>query len=95
MAANLAIDVFRRAGVAQRHMQPGPSPARALDGERVDLHRALAALPRRQRQVVLLRYVADLPEAAVATALRCSVGTVKSQASRGLAALRKTLGTEG
>jgi DNA-directed RNA polymerase specialized sigma24 family protein len=37
---------------------------------------------------VVLRYCADLPVAEVATALRCSEGTVKSQAARGLEALR-------
>ena len=39
----------------------------------------------------MLRYVADLPEADVAHTLGCSVGTVKTHASRGLAALRKQL----
>ena len=43
---------------------------------------------------MLLRFVADQPEAAVAVALGCSLGTVKSHASRGLAALRVTLGRE-
>lgn len=36
----------------------------------------------------MLRYLADLPEDAVAAALGCSVGTVKTHGSRGLAALR-------
>jgi RNA polymerase sigma-70 factor (sigma-E family) len=49
---------------------------------------ALSGLPRRQRAVVVLRYVEDLPEADVAEILGCSVGTVKSQASKGLAKLR-------
>ena len=40
----------------------------------------------------MLRYVADLPEAEVAQTLGCSVGTVKTHASRGLAALRKSVG---
>lgn len=58
--------------------------------ERVDLIRALASLPRGQRAVVVLRYVEDLSEAQTAQALGCSVGTVKSQCSRGLAALRRS-----
>jgi RNA polymerase sigma-70 factor (sigma-E family) len=49
---------------------------------------ALASLPRRQRAVVVLRYYCDLSEADTADALHCSVGTVKSQAAKGLAKLR-------
>jgi RNA polymerase sigma-70 factor (sigma-E family) len=62
--------------------------------ERVDLVRALRSLPRRQRQVVVLRYLADRSEAEVAALLGCSEGTVKSSASRGLAALRTTVGPD-
>jgi RNA polymerase sigma-70 factor (sigma-E family) len=54
---------------------------------------ALAALPRRQRAVIVLRYWEDLPEAAVADLLGCSVGTVKSTTSRGVARLRDALGS--
>ena len=53
---------------------------------------ALATLPRRQRAVIVLRYWEDLPEADVAALLECSVGTVKSTASRGLARLREVMG---
>jgi RNA polymerase sigma-70 factor (sigma-E family) len=53
------------------------------------LMRALAALPPRQRAVMVLRYFNDLPEAEIAEMLSCSVGTVKSQVSRGLARLRE------
>jgi RNA polymerase sigma-70 factor (sigma-E family) len=55
---------------------------------RHDLVRALAGLPRGQRAVVVLRYFEDLSEQQTAEALGCSVGTVKSQTSRALAALR-------
>jgi RNA polymerase sigma-70 factor (sigma-E family) len=58
-------------------------------GDRLDLVRALQALPERQRTAVVLRYWADLPEAEVAAVMRCSVGTVRSQAFRGLAKLRE------
>ena len=52
--------------------------------ERVDLVRALAALPKGQRAVVVLRYVEDLSEAQTAQALGCSVGTVKSAVLAGV-----------
>jgi len=53
------------------------------------LRRALDELPRRQRAVIVLRYFEDLTEAQTAAALGCSVGTVKSQASKALARLRR------
>jgi RNA polymerase sigma-70 factor (sigma-E family) len=53
---------------------------------------ALAALPPRQRAVVVLRYWEDYSLEDAATALGVSVGTVKSQAARGLASLRTHLG---
>lgn len=53
---------------------------------------ALATLPPRMRAVLVLRYAEDLSEAATAELLGCSVHTVKSQTSRGLARLRTVLG---
>jgi RNA polymerase sigma-70 factor (sigma-E family) len=52
---------------------------------------ALEQLPPRMRAVVVLRCYEGLSEAETATALGCSVGSVKSQASRGLARLRELL----
>ncbi len=60
-----------------------PAPGRAVA--------ALEALPPRMRAVIVLRYYEDLSEADTAAALGCSVGSVKSQASRGLARLRVEL----
>jgi RNA polymerase sigma-70 factor (sigma-E family) len=71
-------------------------PNAGLD-DRDRLWRALGRLPRRQRAVLVLRYFEDLSEAEIADVLDCSIGTVKSQASRALAKLRldETLVPEG
>jgi RNA polymerase sigma-70 factor (sigma-E family) len=66
---------------------PAADPA-ALADQRSDLLTALRGLPPRQRAVVVLRYWADLSDAQVAALLRCSEGTVRSQAWRALAKLR-------
>lgn len=55
---------------------------------------ALRQLPARQRQAIVLRYYGDLSEAEAAEAMGCSVGTVKSSVSRGLARMRGLLGDE-
>ncbi|MEW2620293.1 SigE family RNA polymerase sigma factor [Streptomyces sp. NPDC048106] len=52
------------------------------------LLRALAQLPARQRQAVVLRYWEDLTETQTAQAMGCSVGTVKSNTAKGIAKLR-------
>ena len=58
--------------------------------ERDAIWTAVQSLPARQRAVVVLRYYEDLSEAEIAEALGCSRGTVKSQASAALTALRRT-----
>jgi DNA-directed RNA polymerase specialized sigma24 family protein len=55
---------------------------------------ALAALPRRRQEVLILRYYLDLSVDEVAATLRISPGTVKSTAARGLATLASSLGEE-
>lgn len=57
----------------------------------LDLATALAALPPRQRTAIVLRHYCDLSLEETASLLSCSVGTIKSQTSRGLATLRATL----
>jgi RNA polymerase sigma-70 factor (sigma-E family) len=92
--ANASNDRWRRAARhPERLLRPGDADPLTQDqsdavAERDFLMRALAALPPRQRTVLVLRYFNDLSEAEIADALGCSVGTVKSQASRGLARLR-------
>lgn len=55
---------------------------------RHDLLKALASLPKGQRAVIVLRFFEDLTESQTADLLGCSLGTVKSQNARALAALR-------
>jgi RNA polymerase sigma-70 factor (sigma-E family) len=91
--------VNRSRGRRRRPELPLPDPdagAATGDGtvgveQRDLLVRALLTLPPRQRAVLVLRYFDDLSEADTAAALGCSVGTVKSTASRGLARLREHL----
>ena len=56
--------------------------------DRLELIRALGELPSRQRAVLVLRYFDDLTESEVASALGCSIGTVKSTTSRALEKMR-------
>jgi RNA polymerase sigma-70 factor (sigma-E family) len=64
------------------------------DGRSAALWEFVQTLPRKQRAVVVLRYYEDLSEAEVADILGISVGTVKSQSSRALAALRARVHTQ-
>jgi RNA polymerase sigma-70 factor (sigma-E family) len=92
--ANASNDRWRQAARRpERPLRPGEADPPARDQsdavvERDFLMRALATLPPRQRTVLVLRYFNDLSEAEIADALGCSVGTVKSHVSRGLARLR-------
>jgi RNA polymerase sigma-70 factor (sigma-E family) len=90
---NLAVDGWRRQRLWQRKaVLTEPDPPADLAAA-VDLRdaviRMLVQLPPRQRAVVVLRYFEQLSEAETAQALGCSVGTVKSATSRGLARLRE------
>ena len=90
---HLAVDRWR--GLRRRPevlaaVEPPAQPDRAdAVALRQALVAALARLPVRQRAVLLLRYWEQLTEAETAEVLGCSVGTVKSNASRGIARLRE------
>lgn len=94
---NTAISRARRRAILSiipMHSPPERS-ARATDVDlRHVLMEALRALPPRQRAVIVLRYWEDLSETQTAEVLGCSVGTVKSQASKAMAKLRSALGRE-
>lgn len=94
--ANASHDRWRRASRTPERELPQDAGPVAADhagavADRDLLMRALASLPKRQRTVLVLRYYSDLSELEIADVLGCSVGTVKSQASRGLARLRATV----
>jgi RNA polymerase sigma-70 factor (ECF subfamily) len=91
-----AMNQAKREGALQRSFDPvAVSPFQqshsGLD-ERSDLVAALRSLPRRQREALVLHYVADLPLEQVAAAMGTADGTVKAHLFRGREALRGRLG---
>lgn len=90
--------VMRRRLLIRRHAEKdSPCPplsaeeAVLLSEDRRQVLRALAALPPRRREVLVLRFYLGLSEAEIAGTLGISPGTVKSTAARGLAALARAL----
>ncbi|WP_285621216.1 SigE family RNA polymerase sigma factor [Actinoallomurus iriomotensis] len=80
---------WKRVTTVREPPEPGPDIA---DRDRdLDLRTALRELAPRQRAAVVLRFYCDLSVEQTAEVLDCSPGTVKSQTSRGLAALRRAL----
>ena len=82
----------RRQPAGDTHAPGGPEdggPGRALPGSAVVS--ALRALPARQREVLVLRYFADLPEAEIATLTGTRIAVVRTYATRGMSSLRAGL----
>jgi RNA polymerase sigma factor (sigma-70 family) len=90
---NLARSELRRRLVRLRHApRPMPDAASAEEGacaaiSRQEVIHALRRIPARQREAVVLRYWADLPEAEIAELMGVSVGAIKGYISRAMARL--------
>ncbi len=99
MLANQMVSNRRRAWHRERTSDRLPEVA----GDSVEmpvLDRSLlwplvCALPDRQRAVIVLRYYEDLSEAQIAEVLGCAPGTVKSQSSAAITALRRAVAATG
>ncbi|MEU2429072.1 SigE family RNA polymerase sigma factor [Streptomyces sp. NPDC007861] len=95
---NLSRSALRRRILGLKLLsKPMPDMASAEEGaydqlERDALIKAMRGLQRRQREVLVLRYFADMTEAQVAETLGISLGSVKAYGSRGIAALRVAMG---
>jgi RNA polymerase sigma-70 factor (sigma-E family) len=96
---NAARSALRRRRTARAHLHvlhEGPAESADHGALLSDEHRAvraaLAELPDRQREVLTLRYLAELADPEIAEATGLSLGGVRSAASRGLAVLRGSLG---
>lgn len=95
VAFNLARSGVRRLMAERRAHSRMRTMAGITDppaGERVDIERALTALPRRQREVVVCRYYLHMDTGEVSRVLKMSEGTVKSTMSRARRTLAAALG---
>jgi RNA polymerase sigma factor (sigma-70 family) len=91
---NACRTLLRRQALTHRLWQSSQRPVWSAENDvliaddRRRVLQALARLPARQREAIVLRYYLDLSEAEIAAAMRVRPGTVKSTISRGLDALR-------
>jgi RNA polymerase sigma-70 factor (ECF subfamily) len=93
VALNLARTGIRRRLAERRARERLVADQRSTEpsGDRTDVRRALALLPRRQREVAVLRYFLELPTREVALVLGIGEGTVKSSLARARASLATAL----
>jgi RNA polymerase sigma-70 factor (sigma-E family) len=97
---NRCRSVHRRAAVARKHAPrlavPEVQPDQVLAlADRGELAQALRLLPRRQREVLVLRYYLDLDAADISATLQITQSAVRATIARGLAALGRQLGESG
>jgi RNA polymerase sigma-70 factor, ECF subfamily len=94
VAMNLSKSRLRRVRAEARGKErlPGGAKVETSADDRLDVVRALAALPRRQRETTVLRYYLGLDVAEIAAALEVSEGTVKTSLHRARLALAEELG---
>jgi RNA polymerase sigma-70 factor (sigma-E family) len=98
---NLSRSVIRHRQVVRKHLKvaepeatPGADDYAVLREEHRETLAAVRRLPRRQQEVLILRYWSGLSEREIAETLGISQGSVKSSASRGMATLQVALGGE-
>ena len=96
VAINDANSLWRRRAAERRALarvagrrEEQPAGDGVLDVENAEIRRAVAALPRRQRTVVVLRFYLDMSVEDTASWMDCSTGTVKAHTHKALTALRK------
>ena len=102
VAVNLANSQFRHRKVersAPHRLSPSQQPAESCEhggstADRILVRDALAMLTDRQRTALILRYLDDLSVEQTAELMKCSPGTVKKLAARGLMALRTLIGDD-
>jgi RNA polymerase sigma factor (sigma-70 family) len=104
-AEQVSRDALKLAQRRRRHeseaaaMRESTTPERQVEGApagaALNLDAALAALPAAQRDVIVLRYLRDKPEAEICRELGCPQSTVASRLARGLERLREKLGARG
>lgn len=99
MLANAVVSSSRRPWLrevlSERMPEAADEPVEVGVLDRSLLWPLVCALPARQRAVVVLRYYEDLTELQISEVLGCAPGTVKSQASSAMRALRRALAASG
>jgi RNA polymerase sigma-70 factor (ECF subfamily) len=98
VASNMAVSFTRRwaaeARALARLAARAPKWSTPLEPTDADFWRSVRSLPRRQAQVLALRYLEDLPDEEIAGVLGCSVGTVRVHLHNGRIALAGKLGID-